>query len=266
MKPKVTLLANTPNPEKTVAMAAKLCYSPSSIEDIGQGLTEDITANFVQMLADLGHESPMEHVSFTFGIEDISRACSHQFVRHRIASYSQQSQRYVDGDAFNYVTPPEIAKNKKALKEYDNAIKLQQKAYGKVRDSLIIDNIKTFLQEDIKGTDEEIIKEFGKNNRKKLSDFTKKANEDARFILPNACTTAFVVTMNVRSLWNFFTLRCCNRAQWEIQLVADEMLKICKSAAPSLFKDCGPSCLRGKCPEGKMSCGKQKEVRDKYGR
>ena len=129
MAVKVTLLNYTPNPEKTVAMAAKLCYSPSGIEDIREGLTEEKTASFIEMLADLGHASPTEHVSFTFGIEGISRACSHQLVRHRIASYSQQSQRYVDGTKFDFVTPPEIAKNDKALAAFNRVIAQQTEAY-----------------------------------------------------------------------------------------------------------------------------------------
>ena len=122
---KVTLLTHTPNPEQTVAMAAKLCYSPSGIEDIRDGLTEEKTESFINMLADLGHASPMEHASFTFGNEGISRACSHQLVRHRIASYSQQSQRYVDGTKFEFVTPPEIKRNEKAYEEYKKVIDLQ---------------------------------------------------------------------------------------------------------------------------------------------
>lgn len=125
MSIKVTLLNHTPNPEQTVAMAAKLCYSPSGIEDIRDGLTEEKTASFINMLSDLGHASPTEHVSFTFGIEGISRACSHQLVRHRIASYSQQSQRYVDGTNFEFVTPPEIAKNEKALEIYGKVLSRQ---------------------------------------------------------------------------------------------------------------------------------------------
>ena len=126
---KVTLLTHTPNPEQTVAMAAKLCYSPSGIEDIREGLDEEKTSSFIDMLASLGHASPTEHAYFTFGIEGISRACSHQLVRHRIASYSQQSQRYVDGTRFDFVTPPEIAKNEKALTAYEKALKVEADAY-----------------------------------------------------------------------------------------------------------------------------------------
>ena len=261
---KVTLLTHTPNPEQTVAMAAKLCYSPSGIEDIRDGLTEEKTASFINMLADLGHASPTEHASFTFGIEGISRACSHQLVRHRIASYSQQSQRYVDGTKFDFVTPPEIMKNEKALKAYNEALEIQAKAYAKIRDTLIVGYIREVS--DLDGTDEEVMMRFKEQNKRKYSAFEKKANEDARFILPNASTTKIVCTFNARSLQNFFAHRCCNRAQWEIREVAEQMLLKCLEVAPNLFKNCGPSCLFGPCPEGNMCCGKQKEMRQKYGR
>ena len=261
---KVTLLTHTPNPEQTVAMAAKLCYSPSGIEDIRDGLTEEKTASFINMLADLGHASPTEHASFTFGIEGISRACSHQLVRHRIASYSQQSQRYVDGTKFDFVTPPEIMKNEKALKAYNEALEIQAKAYAKIRDTLIVGYIREVS--DLDGTDVEVMMRFKEQNKKQYSAFEKKANEDARFILPNASTTKIVCTFNARSLQNFFAHRCCNRAQWEIREVAEQMLLKCLEVAPNLFKNCGPSCLFGPCPEGNMCCGKQKEMRQKYGR
>jgi len=259
----VKLIAHTPNPEQTVAAAAKLCYSPSKVENILDGLDEEKSRSFVEMLSSLGHESPMEHVSFTFGIDGISRACSHQLVRHRIASYSQQSQRYVDGNKFSFVTPPSILDCPEALREYNNAIEAQSKAYSLVRDTLVCESIKnTDDGKALTGTKEEIINAYNEINKPQCSAFIKKANEDARFILPNACTTSIVVTMNVRSLHNFFDHRCCNRAQWEIREVAIEMLKQCKAVAPSLFVGAGPRCLRGACPEGKMSCGKTKEVRE----
>lgn len=263
---KVKLLAHTPNPEQTVAMAAKLCYSPSGIEDIRDGLTEEKASSFIDMLSDLGHASPTEHASFTFGIEGISRACSHQLVRHRIASYSQQSQRYVDGTRFEFVTPPEILKNEKALRAYENALDVQVKAYKEIRDALAVGYIADFSDKEYTGTDEEIISQFRADNKKQCSAFIKKANEDARFILPNASTTKIVCTFNARSLQNFFAHRCCNRAQWEIREVAEQMLLQCLEVAPSLFKNCGPSCLFGPCPEGNMCCGKQKEMRKKYGK
>ena len=263
---KVTLLTHTPDPEKTVAMAAKLCYSPSGIEDIRDGLTEEKTASFIDMLSSLGHASPVEHASFTFGIEGISRACSHQLVRHRIASYSQQSQRYVDGTKFDFVTPPEIEKNPRANEAYTRALEVEAKAYKEIRDALAAGYISEYLGEEQSGTDEEIINSFKETNKAQCSAFIKKANEDARFILPNASTTKIVCTFNTRSLQNFFAHRCCNRAQWEIREVAEQMLLQCLEVAPHLFKNCGPSCLFGPCPEGNMCCGKQKEMREKYKR
>ena len=265
MAVKVTLLNYTPNPEQTVAMAAKLCYSPSGIEDIREGLTEEKTASFIGMLADLGHASPTEHVSFTFGIEGISRACSHQLVRHRIASYSQQSQRYVDGTKFDFVTPPEIAKNEKALDAFNRVIAQQTEAYREIRDALAAGYIRG-LTGDTDSDDAAVMARFKAENPKQFSAFVKKANEDARFILPNASTTKIVCTFNARSLQNFFAHRCCNRAQWEIREVAEQMLLLCLEVAPHLFKNCGPSCLFGACPEGAMSCGKAKEMRAKYRR
>ncbi len=266
MSIKVTLLQHTPMPEQTVAMAAKLCYSATDIENIKDGLTPEKTESFLDMLTELGHASPVEHASFTFGIEGISRACSHQLVRHRIASYSQQSQRYVDGTKFEFVTPPEIERNEKANAAYKRVIDMQSDAYSKIRDALVVGYIKEYSKEELNATDDEIINTFKEQNKAMFSSFVKKANEDARFVLPNACTTKIVCTFNVRSLNNFFEHRCCNRAQWEIQDVAHQMLMLCKEVAPTLFKNSGPKCLRGACPEGKMTCGKIKEVREKYGK
>lgn len=248
----VTLLAHTPNPEKIAASAAKLCYSSSGIDSIMEGLTEEKTADFIDMLVSVGHESVMEHVSFTFGVEGISRACSHQLVRHRIASYSQKSQRYVNENGFEYIVPPEIEKIPEAKAEFERAIENITESYEKIADLLTESHKKEFEKQ-------------GADERSAASKARKLANEDARFILPNACETKIVVTMNVRSLFNFFRHRCCNRAQWEIRAVANEMLKLCLDAAPNIFKYAGPSCVAtGKCPEGKMSCGKMKEVKEYF--
>lgn len=265
MSAKVTLLAHTPNPEQVIACAAKLCYSPSDISDIKDGLTPEKSAEFVEMLAGLSHTSPIEHASFTFGVEGISRACSHQLVRHRIASYSQQSQRYVDGNKFDFVTPPEIDGCKKAKDIYTMALDMQAKAYSEIRDALIIKQINDYNGGSLENkTDSDLILDFKKENKTLFSTFEKKANEDARYILPNACCTKLVCTFNARSLQNFFSLRCCNRAQWEIRDVASQMLEICLKIAPTLFKNSGPACVWGSCTEGKMSCGKAKEVREHY--
>ena len=175
MSVKVTLLTHTPNPEQVVAMAAKLCYSPSGIEDLRDGLTEEKTTSFLNMLSDLGHGSPTEHVSFTFGIEGISRACSHQLVRHRIASYSQQSQRYVDGTSFEFVTPPEIKSCPEAYEEYKKVIDLQSDAYSKIRDALVVKYIKEFKGEELSGTNDEIINSFKEENKRQCNAFMYKA-------------------------------------------------------------------------------------------
>ncbi|WP_295208195.1 FAD-dependent thymidylate synthase [Ruminococcus sp.] len=249
---KVELIAHTPEPEKVVATAAKLCYSSSDIGSLREGLDDEKTQKFIKMLVSIGHESPMEHVSFTFGIEGISRACSHQLVRHRIASYSQKSQRYVNENGFDFITPPEIEAVPEAKAEFDKQMNNLLESYNKIADILTKTHTETFMAQ---GLDEaEAVKKA-----------KKKAYEDARFVLPNACETKIVVTMNVRSLFNFFQHRCCNRAQWEIKAVADEMLKLCRHVAPTLFANAGPSCvMTGKCPEGKMTCGKIKEVKQFY--
>lgn len=245
---KVTLLAYTPQPEKTVAAAAKLCYSPVSIDEISEGLTEEKTAAFVDMLAEIGHESPIEHASFTFGIENVSRSLLAQITRHRIASFSVQSQRYVNERMFHYVLPPEIESIPEAKEEYIKAMEEDQRHYDSLTAVLKEKHKKMFLQE-------------GKDEKTATRLAEKKAIEDARFVLPNACITKMVCTMNARSLMNFFSHRCCNRAQWEIRELADEMLRLVMQVAPNLFRNAGPACLRGACPEGKMSCGKSSEVR-----
>lgn len=247
---KVKLLSYTPEPEKLVATAAKLCYSSSDIESLRDGLTEDKISDFIDMLTSIGHESVMEHVCFTFGVEGISRACSHQLVRHRIASYSQKSQRYVNENGFEFITPPSIADIPEAKSEYDRVIAEITESYEKLAAILTDKHTAEFIAQ---GLDE-------KTARSKAS---KLANEDARFLLPNACETKIVVSMNVRSLFNFFRHRCCNRAQWEIRAVANEMLRQCLEVAPHIFAHAGPSCVaEGKCPEGKMTCGKINEVRE----
>ena len=249
--PTVTLLAYTPDPARTVACAAKLCYSSSSINDLREGLTDEKVKSFVEMLSDLGHASPIEHASFTFGIEGVSRSLLAQITRHRIASFSVKSQRYVSEGGFEYVTPPEIANNPEALKIFEKSMADAQKSYDALTDILKEKHKKTFLAE---GKDEKTANRMAQ----------KKAIEDARFVLPNACETKMVVTMNTRSLLNFFSLRCCNRAQWEIREVANLMLKLAYSVAPELFKSAGPACVRGKCSEGSMSCGKAAEVKKFY--
>lgn len=246
---KVNLISYTPEPEKTIACAAKLCYSAASIDKIADGLTSEKTSSFINMLMDLGHESPIEHVSFTFGIEGVSRALLAQLTRHRIASYSVQSQRYVSEDNFEYVVPPEIAAIKEAREEFLAAMEEDQKHYLSITEKLFKHHLKEMIKD---GQDEKTASNMAK----------KKAIEDARFVLPNACTTKIICTFNARSLMNFFEHRCCSRAQWEIRELAIEMFKLVFKVAPNLFKNAGAPCVSKKCPEGKMSCGKIVEVKN----
>jgi thymidylate synthase (FAD) len=232
----VVLLRYTPEPEEVVAMAAKLCYSPSGVDELKQKIEAKDQAAFVEKLASIGHLSPIEHVSFSFGIEGISRACSHQLVRHRVASYSQQSQRYVKAEQFDYVIPPSIKQDPALTREFEKCMAEAQENYTKV--------LKRLEELGYKG-------EAGQ--------------QDARYLLPNAAETKIVVTMNARELLHFFRVRCCNRAQWEIREMADRMLAHVKKVAPTIFAKSGPGCLYAPCPEGKMTCGKIEEVRKKFG-
>lgn len=234
VQPKVELLAYTPDPEQVVALAAKLCYSPATIEDIARGVEEKDVSKFIAKLLSMGHLSPIEHASFTFGIEGVSRSLLAQITRHRVASFSVKSQRYVAvGEDFNYVVPPAIAALGEAAEaKYEEQMREAARWYAEWREAL-------------GGSGEA-------------------ANEDARFVLPNAAETKMVVTMNARELMHFFSLRCCNRAQWEIREVAWRMLELVMRVAPALFASSGPSCVSGACAEGKMSCCRMDEVRSKH--
>lgn len=241
---KVKLLTHTKDPEKTVAAAAKLCYSKSDIETLMDGLTDEKVANFLEKLSNLGHASPLEHASFTFGIEGVSRSFLAQISRHRIASFSVQSQRYVDMDNADHVVPKEIYDaGYSVVRLYEESVKNSFNNYNELKEELT----KKYIAEGMKE-----------------SPAKKKAQEDARYLLPEACCTRMIVTMNARELNHFFNLRCCNRASREIREVAEEMLKLVYPVAPHLFKSAGPSCVCGACPEGNMSCGKAKEMREKY--
>lgn len=223
------LLTYTPDPEQTVAAAARLCYSAASIDSLVEKSRSD-RESLLNKILEMGHFSVLEHVSFSFGVEGISRACSHQLVRHRVASYSQQSQRYVSNkERFVAVTPPTIAADTELNARFDKLLDDIHEAYA------------AFLEAGIPA-------------------------EDARFVLPNAAETKIVVTMNARELHHFFDLRCCRRAQWEIQDLAIEMLREVRKVAPLLFASAGPGCVRGHCPEGKMTCGKAAEVREEFSR
>lgn len=248
---KVRLIEHTPNPDKVVAVAAKLCYSRVGVDDIEKKLSDEETEKFVQMLVDMRHESPLEHVSFTFAAEGISRACTHQLVRHRIASYSQQSQRYVKLEQFEYIVPPNISAVPEAEKKFKEAMEADQLTYNEIADILF----QKHYDEMVSG---------GMDDKKAKSAAEKKAIEDARYVFPNACETKIVLTMNARTLLHFFNKRCCERAQWEIRDMADLMLAEAKKVAPFIFKNAGPGCVCGPCPEGAMSCGKAALMREKY--
>ncbi len=232
VKSKVILLSHTPSPLSVIYAACRQCYYPGFVGDMWDDLQhEEISlqkqADLVKKIVESGHASPIEHVSFSFAVEGISRALSHQLVRHRIASYSQQSQRYVDGSQCNYIIPPAVAKNPAALARFEEFMQEVGRAYGDIH---------------------ALLKEDGRDA---------KANEDARFVLPQAAETRIVVSMNCRSLLNFFAHRCCVRAQWEIRIVANNMLKICQEILPEVFENAGAPCERTKiCPEGKFSCGR----------
>lgn len=235
VKPSVELLAYTPNPEQTVAVAAKLCYSDNTIEMLKAGVENKDISKFIEKLLSLGHLSPIEHASFTFGIEGVSRSLLAQITRHRVASFSVKSQRYVssnnNGEVFNYILPPSIeALGEEYVEKFDSQMRTMQEWYNEWQTL--------------------------------LGGAKESSNEDARFVLPNASETKMILTMNARELMHFFELRCCNRAQWEIRAIAWEMLRLVRKVAPTLFKNAGPTCVSGACSEGKMSCKKMKEVKE----
>ncbi len=218
----VVLLQNTPEPERLVALAARLCYSPAGIADLREDISRRDIRKLVRRVLSMGHASVLEHASFTYGVEGISRATSHQLVRHRLASYSQQSQRYVAAD-FGYVVPETVAGGPLAER-----FERHMKACASLYRDLLSAGVPP---------------------------------EDARFALPNATETKILITMNARELHHFFALRICRRAQWEIREMAERMLTLASGKAPLLFETAGPGCVRGRCPEGKMTCGNPAEVR-----
>lgn len=236
----VTLIRHTEEPEQMVASAARICYASDS--ERAFDAEPEKAADFVRMLRKLGHLSPYEHAVFTFYVEGVSRAMSHQMVRHRLASYSQRSQRYVSHDAFDYVVPPQMQ--------------------GK---SVVVDGKSVDAVDFFRETMEWIAKRYQALNDA-LGRSGETSNEDARYLLPNACETKLVVTMNARELLHFFEERLCQRAQWEIRDVAEKMLALVQNAAPSLFEKSGPKCIRyNRCPEGKMTCGQFSEIKQRYG-
>lgn len=230
-KLKVRLLEVTQNALPLLYAAFRQCYSAKFAGDIfDEGkVDQDKQADFIQKNIKSGHESPLEHIKFTFAIEGVSRALTHQLVRYRMASYSQQSQRYVKKTDFDYIIPPSIEKDETLRSEFTRIISEIQVSYNRLIDR--------FKEKGIVGEE---------------------ANQDARFVLPQATESKIVVTMNCRELMHFFEERCCTRAQWEIRNLANEMLKICRRELPVIFSDAGSKCTRlGYCPEGAhRSCGK----------
>lgn len=236
---RVRLLTHTPDPEGVVAAAAALCYA----SDPEQALhpPSNRKADLVRMLRQMGHLSPFEHATFTFLLEGVSRALTHQLVRHRIASYSQRSQRYVAHDEFDYIIPPRLQGLRVVWEGQD------------------VDAVEFFVE-----TMDVLARRYSALNDA-LGRAGESSNEDARYLLPNACETKIVVTMNARELLHFFGERLCLRAQWEIRGVAECMLALVKEVAPHLFSGAGPKCVvLGRCPEGKKGCGRLPEMLRKY--
>ncbi|HAJ56305.1 MAG TPA: FAD-dependent thymidylate synthase [Candidatus Omnitrophica bacterium] len=227
----VRLLEMTRDPIALIYAACRQCYSAKFAGDMFDEKDKDPQkqAEFIRKVVASGHESPLEHVKFTFAIEGVSRALTHQLVRHRIASFSQQSQRYVKELNFDYIVPPSIAEDKELKDEFLNIMGSIQASYNK------------------------LLERFKARGR-----VGERANEDARFVLPQAAETKIVVTMNVRELIHFFQQRCCARAQWEIKRLAGRMLQICVEKLPEVFTEVGAKCVSlGYCPEGEnFSCGK----------
>ena len=216
---RVKLLAYTQNADAICAAAGRSCYSEKSSMDLVESMKDP--QKTLGKIVGMGHHSVIEHATFTFSVEGVSRSLTHQLVRHRIASFSQQSQRYVSMDTPTYVIPKTVETDPELKKIYEDTMKDIWESYNKLVEKI--------------------------------------PPEDARYVLPNGCTTNITITMNARELFHLFTLRCCNRAQWEIRDLADEMLRQCKAVSPIIFANAGPPCVRGPCPEGKLTCGKPRK-------
>lgn len=224
----VELLYHTPDPERAIATAARLCYAPVGAAELMETMPEERVRSVLATVIKSGHLSTLEHASYTFAVDGVSRALTHQLVRHRIASFNQQSQRYVKfADGVPVVKPGTVTDNDEANRIFDETVDAIEAAYARLLELGV-------------------------------------PAEDARYLLPNAAESKIVITMNVRELLHFFSLRCCNRAQWEIREMAHRMLELARPTAPYIFLDAGAGCVRGACPEGKMTCGRPypKVVRD----
>lgn len=215
----VRLLSHTPDPERSIAAAARLCYAPVGAADLIETMSDEAVRRVLKTIITSGHTSALEHASYTFAVDGVSRAMTHQLVRHRLASYNQQSQRYVTYDQEpSFVVPPAVAADPGLAAAFSSAASAAYEAYRAMLDAGV-------------------------------------SAEDARYLLPNASETKIVITMNIRELLHFFELRCCKRAQWEIRELALRMLELATPTAPYIFMDAGASCRRGPCREGKMTCG-----------
>lgn len=215
----VRLLSHTPEPERAVAVAARLCYAPVGAAELMEHMSDEAVRKVLYTIMTSGHFSALEHATYTFAIDGVSRALTHQLVRHRLASYNQQSQRYVSyAEEPAFIVPPAVDADPEARREFLEACGAAFLSYRALLDAGV-------------------------------------EAEDARYLLPNAMETKIVVTMNIRELLHFFELRVCKRAQWEIRELALRMLELAESTAPYIFMDAGASCRRGPCREGKMTCG-----------
>jgi len=203
---KVTLVSFTKDGERVVAVASKMSRSRKGWDYHWQNMSEEEVETWIRDAIIHGYWSVLEHSVYTFSIEGISRVASHQLVRHRIASYTQMSHRFAKpvDEYYKPIIPPSTEKRAKDVIE---------EAY---RDAY--EHYYRLLELGV-------------------------PEEDARYVLPNGVNTNVVVTMNARELYNFFALRLCSRAQWEIRLVAWRMLEEVKKVHPRLFKYAGPNCL-----------------------
>ena len=272
-------------PELVVAAAGKGCYSSSPSANILEAITSEQAAKFIRQIKKSGHTSVLEHASFTFGIENVSRSLLAQITRHRIASFSVQSQRYVNMANPEFVMPEAVKNNLAAKRMFENCMDVITSAYNDIHATLMSERLREkyaqyalgdlniefhndnqyfylrldAIMEQKKNEDEVLYKQY----RKDRSAAEKYANENARCVLPNAAGTSFSVTMNARELLSFFALRCCNRAQDEIRELAEQMLVLCQKVAPTIFENAGAPCVSGTCPEGVMTCGHPKTADQK---
>lgn len=223
---KVTLLSHTKDPEQVVAAAIRQCYASVGSKELKKKIDKETRERLIKQVIASGHTSTLEHASFTFGVEGVSRVTEIQLIRHRVGTaYSIQSGRYVKRGDAKFVVPTSVKNNKIIYKKYNKILKNVQDLYNEMIDAGI------------------------------------KA-EDARYLQPQSLQTKIVVTFNARALLHFLELRCCKRAQWEVQTMANLMLSEVKKVAPIIFASAGATCFTQKiCWEGKMSCGLYEKIK-----